>query len=191
MKIENGFRSGIRHVAHSLFSVQANIFIHFEPTGRPLSDTSNAYLDTLDEFYPPYIQTDTQWAKRWATQNPQGWKRPAPSGPKLHSNARETHVAAALGDVNAIQAIAKRSKTLLHKKDENGWMPIHEAARAGHVRVAKLLIEQHGVSKNSRTGHVDQGGSVLNIAREFWPDDSAIVQYLLGLSAQDISFGEL
>lgn len=169
----------------------ANIFIHFEPTGRPLGDHSNAYLDTLDEFLPPYLQADKPWTKRWAQQKPYGWKKPAPSGPKLHSNTRESHVAAALGDITAIKKLAKTSRNLLHKKDENGWQPIHEAARGGHKDVLKVLVEEHGVDKNARTGHVGEGGSVLNIARQFWPEDSAIVQYLLNLSAEDISYGEL
>ena len=169
----------------------ANIFIHFEPTGRPLSDKSNAYLDTLDDFLPPYLQADTPWTKRWAQQNPHGWKRPAPSGPKVHSNTRESHVAAALGDVDTLQKLAKTSRKLLHRKDENGWQPIHEAARGGHEHVVKLLLEKHGADKNARTGHVSEGGSVLNVAREYWPEDSAIVQYLLGVSAEDISYGEL
>ncbi|GKZ01247.1 hypothetical protein MPSEU_001075700 [Mayamaea pseudoterrestris] len=169
----------------------ANIFIHFEPTGRPLIDTTNAYLDTLDDFLPPYLQPDTPWTKKWATENQHGWKKPAPSGPKLHSNARESHVAAALGDVDTLQQLAKSRRSLLTKKDENGWMPIHEAARSGHENVIKLLVEKHGADKNARTGHVGEGGSVLNVAREYWPDDASIVQYLLKLDAQDISYGEL
>ena len=57
----------------------ANIFIHFQPTGRPLGDATDDYLDSLDEFYPPYIVPNSPEIPHWRQMNPHGWKRPAPS----------------------------------------------------------------------------------------------------------------
>ena len=162
----------------------ANIFIHFEPTGRPLDDHTNAYLDNLDDFLPPYIIPDSPWAKEWAKRNPGGWKKPAPSAPLQHSNVREPHVAAALGDVEKLQEIASKNKDALHKPDENGWYALHESARAGHKDAAALLIK-HGADKDVRTGRY--GASPLNIAREYHSENSAIVRYLKSIGASDIA----
>jgi hypothetical protein len=166
----------------------ANIFIHFEPTGRKLGDTTDAYLDDLPDFLPPYIQENSPWVPRWSSANPGGWRRPSPSAPQLHSNAREGHIAAALGDVARLEYIASKSKSSLHQADENGWQPLHEAARSGHKDAAELLIK-HGVDKDVRTGR--QGSSPLNIALQFHDEDSAIVEFFRNLGAKDIPLGEL
>jgi ankyrin repeat protein len=39
---------------------------------------------------------------------------------------------------------------LLNSKDANGWTPLHDGARAGHVEVVKLLIDK-GANINERT----------------------------------------
>lgn len=169
----------------------ANIFIHFEPTGRPLGDKTNAYLDTLPEFLPPYILPDTPWAKKWSRENPGGWRRPAPSGPKTQTDTtRETHVAAALNDLDRLAELAKKKPKLLSKPDQNGWHPLHESARSGHKEAAELLI-QHGADKNARTGRYNDGQSVLNLALEHHTEESPIVQYLRSIGAEDIPMEEL
>jgi len=168
----------------------ANIFIHFEPTGRKLGDETNDYLDELDDFYPPYIQVNSPWADHWARQNPNGWKKPAPSAPKMHSNARVPHVAAAMGDVEMLKEIAAKDSKSLHRPDENGWHPLHEAVRAGHTDAAKLLVE-NGANVNVRTGRGGKGQSPLNLALEYHSSKSPIVQFLVGMGAEDIDVDEL
>jgi prolyl 4-hydroxylase len=169
----------------------ANIFIHFEPTGRPLSDTTSAWMAHLPDFLPPYIVEGSAWARKWARENPNGWHRPAPSGPKLQTDTtRESHVAAALNDLDALQHIAVHKPQLLHKADENGWHPLHESARSGHKDAAELLV-QHGGEVNARTGRYKNGQSVLNLALEHHPEESDIVQYLRSIGAQDIAMEEL
>lgn len=168
----------------------ANIFIHFEPTGRPLNDHTNAYLDTLDHFFPPYIQPGSPWADHWAQQNPNGWKKPAPSAPKLHSTIREPHVAAATGDIERLQEIADKDPKALHRADENGWHPLHESVRAGHNEVAELLI-MHGADKNARTGRKKNGQSPLTLALYYHGEDAPIVEYLRSVGAEEIDQDEL
>jgi prolyl 4-hydroxylase len=138
----------------------ANIFIHFEPTGRKLSHHSDDYKDDLDDFLPPYILPNSPEVENWISWNPHGWKMPAPSVTAVDIPA--AHRAAAIGDTESIQKIAVNDKKALHAKDGNGWQPIHEAARAGHVHVIKLLLE-HDVDINART-HGGKGGSPLNVA---------------------------
>lgn len=168
----------------------ANIFIHFEPTGRKVGDSSNDYLDDLDDFYPPYLQVPSPWSKHWSLQNPSGWRRPAPSAPKLSTSIREPHVAASLGDVDKLKEIAAKDKKLLHKADENGWHPLHEAVRSGFTDAAKLLVE-HGADVNQLTGRKNDGRSPLSIALEYHSKKSPIVEYLKGLGAEEIDMEEL
>jgi len=168
----------------------ANIFIHFEPTGRPLGDETHTEVES--QFFPPYLIPDSPWAASWADDHPNGWKKPAPSGPKQdsNSNTRETHVAAALGDVERLKEIAAKDAEALHKRDENGWHPLHESVRAGHVHATELLIER-GADKNLRTGHKGDGQSPLNLALEHHNEGSPIVEYLLGIGAENIDVDEL
>jgi ankyrin repeat protein len=141
---------------------------------------------------PPYIQEDTEWARRWARENPGGWHRPAPSGPKLQVQAplRESHVAAALNDLDVLHHLAVHAPDSLHKPDENGWHPLHETARSGHKEAAQLLIE-NGADRNARTGRYQDGQSVLNLALMHHPEDSEIVRYLRSIGAEDIKADEL
>lgn len=50
----------------------ANIFVHFEPTGRPLVD--NGEQADVDDFYPPYLVPGSPEIENWESRNPAGWK---------------------------------------------------------------------------------------------------------------------
>jgi prolyl 4-hydroxylase len=163
----------------------ANIFIHFEPTGRTLFDHSNKYLDELDDFLPPYLLPNSPAAPHWVQQNPHGWNKPSPSAPIQQLNSPEGHHAAATGDVQRLAKIATKDRKALRFKDPNGWQPIHEAARAGHVDVVELLIK-NGAEINARTGPTGKGGSTLNIALDFFDESHPIAKYLLSAGAKNI-----
>jgi prolyl 4-hydroxylase len=167
----------------------ANIFIHFEPTGRPLSDTKDAYLDTLDDFLPPYIVPGSPDAEYWKSRNPHGWRKPAPSAPIQQVNSPEGHVAAATGDMDRLVELTKKDRRLLHKTDVNGWQPIHEAVRAGHKDAVELLIN-NGADKDVRAGLQGKGYSPLNIALTHHPANHPVTQYLLSIGAKNLSDGE-
>jgi len=164
----------------------ANIFIHFEPTGRPLNDPTDNYLETLDSFFPPYLVPDSPWTEDWAARNPGGWHKPSPSAPIQQIHSPEAHHAAATGDIDRIHLVAKKDKKALTKKDINGWQPIHEAARAGHTDVVELLL-QHGAEKDARTGRRGEGSSPLSIALEYLGDGHEVVEYLRSIGAREYS----
>ena len=168
----------------------ANIFIHFEPTGRPLYDYSGAYLDTLDEFYPPYLLPDSPEQANWKSRNPQGWNKPSPSAPIQQFNGPEGHRAAAFGDVDHLQRLAKSNKASLTTKDRNGWQPIHEAVRAGHKDAVVFLIE-HGADMNARTGHDGRGSTPLGLALDFLNVGDGVTKYLMSLGADSSEIAEL
>ena len=56
------------------------------------------------------------------------------------------HAAGRNGDMAALTAIGATDVGLLNIKDANGWTPLHEAARGGHLEAVKFLIE-HGLDK--------------------------------------------
>jgi prolyl 4-hydroxylase len=165
----------------------ANIFIHFEPTGRKLGDTSMRFLDELDDFYPPYLLKGSPELSNWKSRNPGGWKQPSPAAMIHETHSPEAHAAAAIGDVMRLALLGRKDKTALTKKDINGWQPIHEAARGGHTDVIKLLVE-HGADVNDCTGHGNGSGfSPLDIATEALGVDHSIVHYLIGLGGASCS----
>jgi prolyl 4-hydroxylase len=164
----------------------ANIFIHFEPTGRPSSVPPEEYVDTLDDFYPPYLIVDSPEYSHWAERNPGGWRKSVPAAHIQQVHSPEAHAAAASGDLKRLHKVVKQDKQALYHKDVNGWQPVHEAVRGGHTDVVKLLIK-HGVEKDARVGHSGEGGSVLNLALEYLGEDHDLVQYLRSIGAKDYS----
>jgi len=67
----------------------------------------------------------------------------------------------------------------LDRKDVNGWTPLHEAARAGHLDVIKFLIE-HEANVNERTNSKDTALTMTLSLGEEHP----IVLYLKSVGAQ-------
>jgi hypothetical protein len=163
----------------------ANIFIHFEPLTRPAGDHS-----ALDDLLPPYLIPGTAAAQNWLIENPDGWNKPSPAFPAQPSDQPEGHYAAAIGDYYRLTELAQEDPQSLHRKDFNGWLPIHEATRSGHTEIVELLI-QHGAEKDARTGLSDNGSSLLNMALEFHGEDHPLTAFLLSIGAQDIGYGEL
>jgi prolyl 4-hydroxylase len=168
----------------------ANIFIHFEPTGHILNEPSNDCSETLDGFFPPYLVVESPEYSHWAERNPGGWRKAVPSVHFQQIRTPEAHAAAATGDLLRLHKVVIEDKRALYQKDANGWQPVHEAARAGHTDVVKLLI-QHGVEKDARTGKSEEGGSVLNLALEYLEEDHDLVQYLRSIGANDYAQVEL
>ena len=161
----------------------ANIFIHFEPTGRKLADVhGNRPVPELDDFFPPYIIPNSPESTNWKAYNVFGWKKSSPA--VTRSSIPKGHVAAADGDIATLIALAQKDKELLHAKDENGWQPLHEAVRAGHTHVVKMLLE-HNADINSRT-HFGAGRSPLNLAITSLSEEHPLIDFLIENGALDI-----
>jgi prolyl 4-hydroxylase len=160
----------------------ANIFIHFEPTGRKLADHTDSYLDELDDLLPPYIIPGSPEVEKWKSRNPNGWKIPSPSA--AHVDVPAGHAAAANGDVDGLAEIAKTDKKMLHQQDRNGWQPIHEAVRAGHVEAIEFLLD-YDADINARTNK-GKGGSPLNVAIKILAVDHPVTKFLIANGAVNI-----
>jgi len=178
----------------------ANIFIHFEPVGHSLRhnkkldgiDVDNQYRQALakghgghendHEGLPAYILTGSEEAERWKKTHKKKWS-PA-SSTTITTGSTDAHSAASAGDVESLKIIAEKEKDQLHKKDVNGWQPIHEGARGGHTDVLLFLV-QNGANINERTNQ-GRGGSPLFYAQEAHGKRHASVKYLNSLGAQYI-----
>lgn len=164
----------------------ANIFIHFEPTGRKLGDTSNDYLDELDGFFPPYLLPNSPESDHWKSDNPEGWSKTAPAAQIHQATSPLAHSASAFGDLDTLKELARTNKHDLFFTDNLGWQPIHEAARSGYVDVLQFLIEQ-GADMNVRTGTNYDGASPLSLALSYLGSKHEAVKYLSKIGALNIN----
>jgi prolyl 4-hydroxylase len=105
------------------------------------------------------------------------------SGLFTSNNARE---AALYGNLLLLKRIAQKKRSLLFKADENGWLPIHEAARNGSFEIIWYLVEL-GADINAVTGDHQ---TVLDVLIEFHGEHLPIVQKLLDLGAAASHHGD-
>lgn len=173
----------------------SNVFIHFEPTGHTLRHEESMLDGDAEEQYakvrkmkrtaknedndlPHYIIKGTPEEKRWRQKNPKIKEDSSFTG------TNSIHTAAASGQLDFLKKVAEDDKEILQAKDKNGWMPLHEAARGGHVNVAEFLV-QEGSDINARTNN-NRGGSVMWWAKESHDEDHPMIKYLEKLGAEYI-----
>eukprot|EP00586_Coscinodiscus_wailesii_P008116 CAMPEP_0172522434 /NCGR_PEP_ID=MMETSP1066-20121228/293120_1 /TAXON_ID=671091 /ORGANISM="Coscinodiscus wailesii, Strain CCMP2513" /LENGTH=469 /DNA_ID=CAMNT_0013305433 /DNA_START=130 /DNA_END=1539 /DNA_ORIENTATION=+ len=178
----------------------ANVFIHFEPTGHSLrhhgldfgqSNVNEKYkIDSSKGIgghehdnggLPTYITQGSEWAQKWRQEHGQEVWEPAQSS-TFTTGSTEAHVAASEGDLDALREIAVTDKTALTKKDKNGWEPIHEAARNGHVEVVRFLHE-NGSNINEKTNY-GNGQTPFQIAYEQLGGEHPVLDLLKSLGAE-------
>ena len=173
----------------------ANIFVHFEPVGHSLRHNANIehgdvhkkYRDALDRGQgghendnnglPPYLIPGTPEEPNWRRSHPNGFK---PQAASFGTGSLEVHSKAQAGDLKGLQEAIKQKKDLLHAKDKNGWQPLHEASRGGHVDVVKWLVES-GADPNATTSN---GGTALYWAK-FYDPSGEVVEFLESIGALD------
>jgi prolyl 4-hydroxylase len=91
------------------------------------------------------------------------------------------HAAAANGDLERIKELAAKDRSLLFYVDENGWQPLHEAARAGQTLVVEYLLAE-GADLNARTNR-GFGATPLWWAEQSLTPDHPTVKILRQLNA--------
>jgi hypothetical protein len=160
----------------------ANVFVHFEPTGRPLNYANYDYVEDLDDFFPPYIMPGSLEEENWKRRNPTGWHQASPSA--AHIDTLPAFAAAAQNDIETLAKIAADNKRSLMAKDRNGWQPIHEAARGGHKEAIEFLVS-NGADINVRT-HKGTGVSPLHIALNAHDEEHPVAKYLIGKGAINV-----
>jgi prolyl 4-hydroxylase len=68
---------------------------------------------------------------------------------------------------------------VIHKKDENGWTPLHEGARGAHKEVVELLVTK-GANINEET---NSGETALWWAEREHGADHPIISFMKSLGA--------
>mmetsp|Transcript_15567 Transcript_15567/g.21269 ORF Transcript_15567/g.21269 Transcript_15567/m.21269 type:complete len:527 (-) Transcript_15567:272-1852(-) len=180
----------------------ANIFIHFEPTGHTLrhghaeggsSDVEDKYRQAVGEGrggheqeasdgLPPYIVRGSVEETRWKqTHRNEGNKKEHIKSFATGSTQTVAHLAAQGGDLRQLERVVEKKKELVTAKDENGWTPLHEGARAGSIEVVDYLLKK-GADANERTNY-GTGASALWLAENEHGGDHPIVSFLKGIGA--------
>jgi hypothetical protein len=77
----------------------------------------------------------------------------------------KVHLAAQSGDGAQLTKLMRMDTQLAHLEDANGWTPLHEASRAGHVDAVRLLLS-YAADPNHRTSG-GRGGTALYYAVKY------------------------
>jgi ankyrin repeat protein len=74
----------------------------------------------------------------------------------------------------------------IHRKDYNGWAPVHEAVWSGHKKLVEFFL-RNGATVHDRTGVEDEGLNLLELARAapHMDEDHPIIQYLLEMEGAE------
>lgn len=176
----------------------ANVFIHFEPTGHSLrfedklsgGDAEEQYMkarkkgkqtgNEIDDL-PPYIIKGTPEETRWRQKQ---FEKQMSDETGFATGSNSAHGAAASGQLELLQKIAKDDITKIHATDENGWLPLHEAVRSGHLSVISYLVEQ-GSDINARTND-GRGGSALWWAKKSHDPSHPVIAAMKEMGAVEI-----
>ena len=163
--------------------------LDFQPTGKLLHDRATPVLtDTGSENMPIYILRGSPEEQKWRREHPpQRLVRRAKEAPAAAASPLEELAhAAATGDVDRIHKMVTaenaNDKDMIHNKDSNGWLPIHEAARGGHLDVVQLLVD-FGADVNERT-NFGEGSSVMELVLNNHGHDHPLFGYLEDLGAE-------
>eukprot|EP00339_Tiarina_fusa_P001681 CAMPEP_0116998590 /NCGR_PEP_ID=MMETSP0472-20121206/1610_1 /TAXON_ID=693140 ORGANISM="Tiarina fusus, Strain LIS" /NCGR_SAMPLE_ID=MMETSP0472 /ASSEMBLY_ACC=CAM_ASM_000603 /LENGTH=547 /DNA_ID=CAMNT_0004697791 /DNA_START=170 /DNA_END=1809 /DNA_ORIENTATION=+ len=89
------------------------------------------------------------------------------------------HALAGDGKLPEFQELIDKNPRLLQVPDTNGWTPLHEAARGGHVDVVDFLVKQ-GAHLNKQTA---AGGTAMWYAAQHHGEDSEVYRYFKELGA--------
>lgn len=133
---------------------------------------------------PSYILPGSPEESHWKQTHP-GNARSKRNSATTGSQQTVAHLAAQIGNLEALQKEVKTNKSAVKARDENGWTPLHEGARAGHIDVVKYLIE-NGADYNDKTGDGVTGGTVLYLAKRELEPEHPVISYLESLGALDI-----
>ena len=96
---------------------------------------------------------------------------------------QKLQVVAKDGHVELLDQEIKKKKAVVNAKDENGWTPLHEGARGGHLEVVKLLVE-NGADLSARTA--GDGGTALWWAKQEYDENHPVVKFLEEIGALDV-----
>lgn len=179
----------------------ANVFIHFEPTGHSLrhnaqqadavarADVHKKYREAIErgvgghendhKGLPSYIVPGTPEERHWRMTHPEGFHKEK-SQSSFATGSTSAHIAAQIGNVDLLEQWLKQDPQSANARDANGWTPMHEAARGGHVETIKLLVK-HGADVNAKT--FGDGGTALYLAKQAHGAEHPVIDFLESIGA--------
>ena len=172
----------------------ANMFVHFQPTGKLLRERDTPVLtDPGAEKMPIWILRGSAEEKNWRRLHPMNdplqrsllQRSTTKTKQDLAASAGPREAlgrAAVVGDMRLILKYTRENSKLVNQKDSRGWQPIHEAARGGHLEVVKYLVNQ-GANIHERT-NFGAGPNVMEIVLKQFGQDNALFFYLHKLGAE-------
>jgi prolyl 4-hydroxylase len=165
----------------------------FEEALSRQEEIENEESDAKAPDLPSYIEEGSDEAVQWRQEYiffKEDNKKPVDSRKKSEMTKRATnaHFIAASGNVELLEKIGNKDKSVLVMEDANGWQPIHEAARSGRSDVIEYLIKQ-GADVNART-NVGKGGSPLWWAEHLFPNTHPAVKLLRKHGAKAVAPGD-
>ncbi|KAG7374848.1 ankyrin repeat domain protein [Nitzschia inconspicua] len=178
----------------------ANLFLHLEPKGHSQlhhqhsgadeqdhgGDMKQQYASALESGIgghetmdvtttnlPPYILPDSTSAQEYLAKQQQL---------KEDGTNNDIHTLAANGKLTElIDLIEDNQRLLVNAKDHNGWTPLHEGARGGHMDVVRYLVER-GADIHERS-HYGTGGNALFYSIDQHGQHHPVTEYLKSLGA--------
>jgi len=172
----------------------ANLFVHFEPVGHTLrhtgqdnqSNDSNIKNkrglgghETTTGGLPPYVIPGSPEEANWRRDHPTRAAVASETG-----STTNAHLFAQNGELKHLEDAVNQRKDIVHATDENGWTPLHEGVRGGHVDVVKYLYKQ-GANVNQRT-HDGKGGNALYWSKKLHGAEHPISLFLLSVGGVEI-----
>lgn len=134
---------------------------------------------------PYYVPRGTIEEKRWNQQ----LEYEKDLANDMKQETFSIHIIAGRGRLEDVMFLVKNDPPSASYKDSNGWQPLHEAVRGGHLDVVQFLVGSAKVDINARTGNDGYGGSPLWWAKKFHGDDHSITTYLEEQNASNITPG--
>jgi ankyrin repeat protein len=126
---------------------------------------------------PPYLIPNSPEENFWRQEHPEGYQRHGEYKETFQTGSTVAHAAAQTGNLHALSKILEKKPTLVSAQDENGWTPLHEGARGGHMEIVQLLYEK-GAKINLRSDG-GRGGTSLFYAKERHGENHPVVKFLV------------
>jgi ankyrin repeat protein len=107
---------------------------------------------------------------------------------EFETGSTDAHIYSREGKLDELRVIIEQTPEMINASDKNGWLPLHEAVRAGDPDVVSFLLEK-GADVNSRTDKNGNGPSALNWALKYHDEDHPVVELLKSKGAKDLPRG--
>jgi len=90
------------------------------------------------------------------------------------------------GDCELLAEYAAERPNWLRIIDENGWLPLHEAAILGHIECVDVIMDAIGESDFINVRVYGTGGSALFYAKQELGEESPMIEHLISLGAEEL-----